>query len=91
MSVKEWENHKAVELMYSIDTTMWVSWSMMNEEEKKANPKFEASEGYTKTIPIKEAWKNAWGNWSAANKKVFTSLENFDWKIFTEITSITEE
>ena len=88
MTVKEWEQHPACSLMYSIDTTIWVPWSIMSEEEKKANPKYEASEGYTKPIPIKEAWKNFWHNLTKENKKLFTSLENFDSKIFKEITGI---
>lgn len=88
MTVRQWEQTKACNLMYSLETTVWVPWSSMTKEEQKANPKLEASEGYTKAIPMKEAWKNAWGNWSDANKKEFTSLENFDAKIFEEITGI---
>lgn len=88
MTVRQWEQTKACNLMYSIDTTIWVPWSSMTIEEQKTNPKLQASEGYTKTIPMKDAWKNAWGNWSDENKKVFTSLENFDTKIFEEITGI---
>lgn len=88
MTVREWEQTKACQLMYSIDPTVWVPWNAMSEAEKKANPKYEASEGYTKAIPMKEAWANAWGNWSDENKKLLTSLENFDAKIFEEITGI---
>lgn len=91
MTVREWEESPAVNLMYSIDPTVWVPWSVMTEAEKKANPKYEASEGYTKSIPIKEAWANAWGNWSTENKKIFTELENFDWEIFTTITGIKKQ
>ena len=89
MTVKQWEQTKACNLMYSIDPTIWVQWSAMSGEEQKANPKLEASEGYTKSIPMKEAWANAWGNWSEENRKEFTSLENFDAEIFKEITGIT--
>ena len=88
MTVKEWENSKAFNLMLSIDPTIWVPWNAMSEEEKKSNPKLEASEGYTKSIPLKDAWKNTWGNWSEENKKVFTDLENFDSSIFEEITGV---
>lgn len=89
MTVKQWEQTNACNLMYSIDPTIWVQWSAMSGEEQKANPKLEASEGYTKSIPMKEAWANAWGNWSEENRKEFTSLENFDAEIFKEITGIT--
>ncbi len=88
MTVKQWENSKAVQLMGSIDTTLWFPWNSMTKEEQEKNPKLELSEGYTKSIPMKEAWKNAWGNWTDENKKVFTSLEHFDASKFLEITGI---
>lgn len=88
MSVKDWENSKAYNAMYSVDNTVWVQWSAMSKSEQEANPKLEASKGYTKTIPLKEAWANAWGNWSEEIKKSFTELENFDAKIFEEITGV---
>lgn len=88
MTVKEWEQTKACQLMHAIDPTVWISWNAMTKTEQEANPKYEVSDGYTKAIPLKEAWANAWGNWSDENKKAFTSLENFDHKIFEEITGI---
>ena len=75
-------------MMYSIDTTLWVPWNMMSEEEKKAHPKYEASEGYTKQVPIKEAWANFWGNLADDKKAMFLKLENFNAKKFEEITGI---
>ena len=53
-----------------------------------ANNSASAKEGYLKTIPMKEAWANAWNNWTDENKKVFTSLPNFDAAIFEKITGI---
>jgi hypothetical protein len=88
MSVKEWENHPACELMYQIKPTLWIPANLMSEEEKKSNPKYETTDGYLKTIPMKEAWANFWHNLSDKNKKLFTSLENFDSAIFFEITGI---
>lgn len=88
MTVKQWEQTKACDLMYSIDPTVWIPWNAMTKEEQAANPKLEASEGYCKSIDMKEAWQNAWNNWTEENRTVFTSLENFDWEIFTEITGI---
>ena len=88
MTVRDWENSNAVELMNSIDPSLWIPWSLFTEDEKKANPKYEASDGYVKTISLKEAWANAWNNWSDQNKNIFLSLENFDAKIFEEITGI---
>jgi len=86
--VREWENHKAVSLMYGIDFTLWIPKEIMTDEEKKAYPKYETTEGYLKTIPPIEAWSNFWHNLTEDNKKVFTTLPNFDAKIFEEITGI---
>lgn len=88
MTVKEWEQHPACQLMYSIETTIWVPMSIMSEEEKAAYPKYETTEGYLKTIPMKEAWANFWPNLTEENKALFTSLENFDASVFEEITGI---
>lgn len=88
MTVKEWENHLACKLMYGIDTTLWVPGNEMSKEEKENHPKWETADGYLKTISIKEAWANFWHNQNEKNKKVFTSLPNFDAKIFEEITGI---
>jgi hypothetical protein len=89
IKVREWENHKAVQIMSEfLNQTIWVPQNIMTEEEKKSHPKYETTEGYLKTITLKEAWKNMWPNLSEANKKVFTTLPNFDWKKFTEITGI---
>ena len=74
--------------MNNIDTTLWIPFSHMSNEEKERNPKAETTVGYLKTIPMKEAWQNAWNNFSDDDKKVFTTLENFDDKIFFEITGI---
>jgi len=74
--------------MGKIEPTIWVPASVMSEQEKKDHPKWETTEGYLKTITMKEAWANAWPNFSDANKKVFLTLPNFDAKIFEEITGI---
>ena len=88
MTVREWEQHPACQLMYSIDPTIWVPSEMMSDEEKLANPKWETTEGYLKTIPMKEAWANFWGNLTDENKAHFYSIPNFDASIFEEITGI---
>jgi hypothetical protein len=88
MTVKEWENHPAYSLMYSIDPTIWVPDHMMTEEEKATHPKWETTGGYLKTIQMKEAWVNFWGDLTDENKAHFTTLPNFDAAIFEEITGI---
>jgi len=88
MTVKEWEQHPACNLMYSIDPTIWVPDNLMTDEEKAAHPKWETTQGYLKTIPMKDAWANFWGNLTDINKAHFTTLPNFDAEIFEEITGI---
>ncbi|HUP14255.1 MAG TPA: hypothetical protein VM187_18665 [Niastella sp.] len=88
ITVKDWERHKAVELMAAIDPTIWVPANTMTDAEKEQHPKWETTDGYLKTIPIKEAWANAWNNWTDKNKHVFLTLPNFDAAIFEEITGI---
>lgn len=90
MTIREWENHEAVQIMSDLDPTIWVPSDMMSQEEKAANPKYETTDGYLKTISLKEAWANLWHNLSEEKKKVFTTLPNFSWEIFTEITGIEE-
>ena len=89
MRVKDWERHPAIDILRNVDPTMWVPDYAMSDEEKKNNPGWEALEGYLKTIPMKDAWKNMWGNLTYDKKKIITSLENFDAEKFKEITGIT--
>ena len=89
MTVREWERSEAVGIMGNLlDLCLWIPAHAMSEEEKKSNPKYETTEGYLKTITIKEAWANMWGNLSEEKKAVFTSLKNFDAAIFEQLTGI---
>jgi hypothetical protein len=88
INVRDWENHEACQIMSNLDFTIWVPSSLMSAEEKEKNPKHETTEGYLKTIPIKEAWANLWGNLTDKKKSVFTSLPGFDSDKFFEITGI---
>jgi hypothetical protein len=92
IKIKDWENHEALQIMRThLEVTLWVHSSVMTDEEKKANPKHETTEGYLKSIPLKEAWANMWHNLSEAHKLVFTTLPNFDPIKFKEITGIDVE
>ena len=88
MTVKEWEQSEACNLMYKIEQTLWIPFSHMSVEEKEKNPKAETTEGYLKTIPMKDAWKNAWVNFTEENKNEFKNIPNFCPIIFEEITGI---
>ena len=90
--VRDWENGRAVKIMYEyLNFCIWVPSSIMTDEEKKAHPKYETTEGYLKTISHKEGWANMWGNLSEENRRVFLDLPNFDAKKFEEITGIKTE
>ena len=89
MKVREWENHPAVSIMSNyLNQTQWVYANSMTDEEKSQYPKYENTDGYLKTISLKEAWANMWHNLDENSKKVFTALPNFDRKIFESITGI---
>ena len=89
MGVREWENHPAYRLMANgLNFNFWVWESEMNDSEKEKFHSYKTTGGYLKTIPYKEGWANFWGNLSDENKKVFTSLPNFDPAKFEYITGI---
>ncbi len=88
MTVRQWEQTRAYQLMGNLDFTFWIPSNAMTEQEKKDHPHYETTEGYLKTIGYKDGWANFWGNLSKENKKEFTSLENFDAGIFESITGI---
>jgi hypothetical protein len=82
-------NSKVHYLLWNdVNTKMWIYPGSMTAEEKAANPSFETCDGYRKDIPFKEAFQNAWHNWTDANKKEFLKLPNFDAAIFEEITGV---
>lgn len=87
--VRDWEQSRPFRLMLNgLSFTFWINASEMNEQEKKANPKYETTEGYLKTIPHNKGWANFWGNLSDEDKKEFTSLPNFDASTFFKCTGI---
>ena len=89
MTAKEWENTRAFQIMSNLlEHTIWVPDYAMTDQEKKDHPKYETTEGYLKTIPLKEAWGNMWPKLDDESKKAFTDLPNFSWDIFTQITGI---
>jgi len=89
IDVRDWEESECVKIMSRLlDFTIWVTSSAMTAEEKERYPKHETTDGYLKTKTVHEAWADMWGNLKAKEKKVFTSLPNFDSEKFFEITGI---
>jgi hypothetical protein len=70
------------------ELTEWVAFSNMTDEEKKANPKAETTQGFNKTIPYKEAWLTFWVKATEETRKKFLELPEFNAKLFLEITGI---
>ena len=60
----------------------------MTDEEKKENSHFQVTEGYLKTIPMEQAWKEAWDRASEEDRELLYKLPNFDADVFKEITGI---
>jgi len=88
INVRDWENSKPVQIMGNLEPVIFVPMSIMTEKEKQDNPKYETTEGYLKTITLKEAWANLWGNLSKEDKQAFIDLPNFDAAKFESITGI---
>ena len=74
-----------------VDTKLWVPASRMTEDEKAAHKGWKTADGYVKDIPFKEAFQNAWHNFSDANKQEFINLPNFDSIKFEHITGVKVE
>lgn len=88
MTERDFKDSKAYNLLCDVNTKMWVYSSEMTLEEKGKYPSHATTGGYLKDIPFKEAFQNKWHNWSEENRSAFTSLPNFDAKIFEEITGV---
>ncbi len=88
MTHKQFEASMVFDLLCQVDTKMWIPDHAMSEEEKAANKGWKTAEGYFKDIPFKQAFTDKWNNWSDENRIAFTSLPNFDWAIFEEITGV---
>ena len=86
---KKYLDSRAHELMCNnVDTKLWIPEFKMTDQEKETNKGWKTAEGYYKDIPFKEAFGNAWNNWSEENRQAFKDLPNFDAAIFEEITGV---
>lgn len=72
-----------------MDKLGFVPLSDMTDEEKAAHPEAKATDGYLKKIEASAADRQKWWKELPDNeKRVVTSLPNFDREIFREITGI---
>ncbi len=64
----------------------WVEFKDLDKSEQSETS--QQMGGLLKTLSYKEAWKEYWSRASESDKEWFTTLPNFDEKIFEEITGI---
>ena len=89
---KDWLSSRARRVMDCIPKNLaWVEFDQMTDEEKKAYPTAEITNGYLRKIPndelaaIRNEW---WAGLSPSEKDEILKLPNFDAEIFKEITMI---
>ena len=89
---KDWLSSRARRVMDCVPKNLaWVEFDQMTDEEKKAYPTAEITNGYLRKIPddelavIRNEW---WARLSPDNKDEILKLPNFDARIFKEITMI---
>jgi len=63
----------------------------MTDKEKEEFTWYKTTEGYLKKIDYKEAWKQSFNNAKKEDVAKTLELPNFDYKLFEEISGITEE
>ena len=89
---KDWLSSRARRVMDCVPKNLaWVEFDQMTDEEKKAYPTAEITNGYLRKIPddelaaIRNEW---WARLSPSEKDEILKLPNFDAEIFKEITMI---
>ena len=78
LGLKEWK----------LSVSKWVETKDMTDDEKNNWTSHKQTGGFLKTIDYKDAWKEMWNGMSSDEKKIFTTLTNFDADIFQQITGI---
>lgn len=88
----DWLSSKARRIMDCVPKNLtWIKFDQMTDEEKKAHPTAETTNGYLRKIPddelavIRNEW---WAGLSPDNKDEILKLPNFDAKIFKKVTMI---
>jgi hypothetical protein len=89
MSRDEIHSLKGIQILnWNFENSWWIYSVNMSDDEKKANPKYETTGGYLKTVDFKTACKMMWENLSENERQEVMKLPNFDSNIFYEITGI---
>jgi len=80
-----------IKFPYYFKNIVLTEWINYTDEEKKSDNKKALIRGYLKTYTYKEAWAVAFKEASKIDIELTIKLPNFDYKIFEEITGITEK
>ena len=78
-------------LRENFSNNIWITSSIMSDEEKQAHPEHETCGGYLKVLEYKDAWREMWDKLSEDEKAAVKALPNFDSDVFYEITGIKVE
>jgi len=76
---------------FYFNLTNGVDESEMTKEEKQENPSFKTTSGFLKVFEYKQAWRNAFDEASKEEVEKALGLPNFDYKVFEEVTGISEK
>lgn len=87
----DYYNSRILSIINNLSPCIWVRINDMTDTEKNSFPNYETVGGYLKKITLQEAWVNLWRTLSSEDKEEFYKLPNFDWDVFTEITSIKKD
>ena len=88
MTLEEWRNTRAYDILFDVPKSVWVNPSEMTDEEKGQYPSYETCGGYLKEIPRKEASKIWWDKLDKYDKAEILNLPNFDLKVFNDIMEL---
>lgn len=88
MTLREWRNTRAADILWKFQLTKWINSDDMTEEEKAQRPSHETTGGYLKTFTYHEAWTNLWTTLDDKEKEVVKAIPNFDPAKFLHITGI---
>ena len=75
-------------LRKNFSNNIWITSSVMSDEEKQEHQEYETCGGYLKVLEYKDAWREMWDKLNEGEKAAVKALPNFDSDIFYEITGI---
>ena len=92
-TIKDWWNSDAKSILSRIprNAVEWVNSNRMTDEEKKAHPEHETTNGYLKVFNKHDSGQIWWNNLTTKHKNIIKNLPNFDSEKFYICTGIKVE